>query len=148
MSASSSTARSSASRMMTGTSGRLQELRRAPAAFAGDQFKKSVALADDERLDDALFADGIGQFAQRLVGKFLARLERGRADAVQRHAQHAFAIVRRGRRRDDCDDGLDGRRGRRTDVSGGLPPSNAPRPRPNAGFAMRAECRRAGKLSI
>jgi uncharacterized protein YbjT (DUF2867 family) len=40
---------------------------------------------------------------------------------------------------------LDGAGG---DVSGGLPPSNAPRPRPNAGFAMRAECRRAGKLSI
>src|ERR1017187_6185251 len=32
-------------------------------------------------------------------------------------------------------------------VSGGLPLINAPRPRPNAGFAMRAECRRAGKLS-
>jgi hypothetical protein len=28
-----------------------------------------------------------------------------------------------------------------------LPPSNALSPRPKAGFAMRAECRRAGKLS-
>jgi hypothetical protein len=28
-----------------------------------------------------------------------------------------------------------------------LPPNNAPRPRPKAGFAMRAECRRAGELS-
>ena len=77
----------------------LEELRRAPAAFAGDQFKKSAALAHDERLDDALFADGIGQFPQGLVGKFLARLERGGADAIQRHALHALAVVRRGRRR-------------------------------------------------
>jgi hypothetical protein len=32
-------------------------------------------------------------------------------------------------------------------VKTGLPPNNAPRPRPKAGFAMRAGCRRAGKLS-
>src|SRR5438105_6879363 len=30
----------------------------------------------------------------------------------------------------------------------GLPPSNAPRPRPRAGFAMGPECRSAGSLSI
>src|ERR1035437_5446745 len=30
----------------------------------------------------------------------------------------------------------------------GLSPNNAPRPRPNAGFAMRPECRRPGLLSI
>ena len=30
----------------------------------------------------------------------------------------------------------------------GLSPNNAPRPRPNAGFAMRPECRRAGEMSI
>src|SRR6185436_5139654 len=30
----------------------------------------------------------------------------------------------------------------------GVPPNSAPRPRPKAGFAMRAECRRAGELSI
>ncbi len=30
----------------------------------------------------------------------------------------------------------------------GLPPNNAPRPRPKAGFAIRPECRRAGELSI
>ena len=33
-------------------------------------------------------------------------------------------------------------------VRTGLPPNNAPRPRPKAGFAMRAECRRAGELSM
>ena len=76
----------------------LQQLRRAPAAFAGDQFKKTAAFAHDERLHDALFADGIGQFAQRLGGKILARLERAGADAVQRHALHALARVGRGRR--------------------------------------------------
>jgi len=30
----------------------------------------------------------------------------------------------------------------------GVPPNSAPRPRPKAGLAMRAECRRAGALSI
>ena len=69
----------------------IQQLRRAPAAFAGNQFKISAAFAHDERLDDALFADGIGQFAQRLVGEILARLERAGADAVQRHALDALA---------------------------------------------------------
>ena len=33
-------------------------------------------------------------------------------------------------------------------VKTGLPPNNAPRPRPKAGLAMRAECRRAGELSM
>ena len=77
--------------------GQLQELRGAPAAFAGNQFKMAVPLAHNERLHDALFADGIGQFAQRLGGKILARLERTRADPVQRHALHALARVGRGR---------------------------------------------------
>ena len=78
--------------------GQLQKLRRAPAAFAGDQFKLAAALAHDERLDNALFADRIGQFAQRLGGKILARLQRTRTDPVQRHALHALVRVGRGRR--------------------------------------------------
>ena len=125
----------------------LQQLRRAPAAFAGDQFKIAAALADDERLDDALFADGIGQFAQRLRGKILARLERARTNPVERHALHALARVRRG-----CGSRsrwrLNGGRGRGCGGRTGLPPNNAPRPRPKAGFAMPAECRRAGELSM
>ena len=80
--------------------GQLQELRRAPAAFAGNQFKKTASLAHNERLHDALFADGIGQFTQRLGRKILARLQRTRADAVQGYALHVLACVghkRRGR---------------------------------------------------
>ena len=91
----------------------VQKLRRAPAAFAGDEFKETAAFAHNERLHDALFADGIGQFLQRLGGKFLARLERGRADPGQRHALDAFAVVRRGRRHGGrCSDG-NGRNRRR-----------------------------------
>ena len=115
----------------------IQKLRRAPAAFAGDQFKKTATLAHDERLDDALFADGIGQFAQRLVGEILARLERAGADAVQRHALDVFAQIGRGR---GGHDRLNGRRGAGC-VSGGFPPSKAPSPRPKAGFAIKVECR-------
>jgi predicted metal-dependent hydrolase/predicted DCC family thiol-disulfide oxidoreductase YuxK len=76
----------------------IQKLRRAPAAFTCDQFKKTIALAHDERLHDALLTDGIGQFAQRFLGELFARLERGRTDFIQRHAQHALAIVGRGDR--------------------------------------------------
>ena len=32
-------------------------------------------------------------------------------------------------------------------VAIGLPPNNAPKPRPKAGFAIRLECRRAGEMS-
>jgi hypothetical protein len=87
----------------------IQELRRAPAAFAGDQFKITAALADDERLDDALFADGIGQFAQGILGELFARLQRGRTDFIQGDALHALAVVGSGN--GDC--GLLNRRGRR-----------------------------------
>ena len=56
----------------------------------------AVALADDERLDYALFPDRVGQFPQGPRGKVLARLERAGADAVQRDALDALArIVRR-----------------------------------------------------
>jgi hypothetical protein len=48
-------------------------------------------------LHDALLADGIGQFRQRLGGEFLARLQGGRTDAVQRHALNSVAVVGRGR---------------------------------------------------
>ena len=52
------------------------------AAFiAGDEFKVIALVAHDERLHDALFADGIGQFLERLRREILARLEGTRADA-------------------------------------------------------------------
>ena len=120
----------------------IQKLRRAPAAFAGDQFKKTAAFAHDERLDDALFADRIREFLQRLVGKILARLERAGPDAAQRHAPDALAGVGRGNRVR----GLNGR-SRGGWARTGLPPNNAPRPRPKAGFAMRAECQMKSQAS-
>ena len=84
-----------------GNFGKIQQLRRAPAAFAGDEFKKSAAFAHNERLDDALLADGIGEFLQRFRGKIFPRLQRRRTNAVQWHALNLFAIVRRGSRRSD-----------------------------------------------
>src|SRR5262249_16020140 len=53
-----------------------------PAAFTGDQFKFGAALADDERLDDALFLDGIGEVLQGLGGKIFARLKWAGMDAA------------------------------------------------------------------
>jgi hypothetical protein len=75
-------------------------LRGPPAAFTGDEFEESAAFAHNERLHDALFANGISQFLQRLWGKLLARLQGGWTNTVQRHALHAVAIVRRGGRYD------------------------------------------------
>ena len=80
--------------------GKIQQLRGPPTAFTGDEFKKTAAFAYDERLYDALLADGIGQFLQCLGRKFLARLQSGRANAVQRHTLHAVAVVRRSGRND------------------------------------------------
>ena len=88
----------------------LQQLRRAPAAFARDQFKTTAALAHDERLDDALFADGIGQFAERFFGKVLARLERAGPEPGQRHALDMLARIGRGNRNWGWGRGLNARR--------------------------------------
>gem|GEM_PF-2117738 len=56
------------------------ELGGAPTAFARDQFEGVAILADDERLKDTLFADGVGQFSEGLLGKVAARLERAGMD--------------------------------------------------------------------
>ncbi len=43
-----------------------------------------IALkADDERLDEALFPDGIGEFAKGILAEILAGLEGAGADAFQ-----------------------------------------------------------------
>ena len=69
------------------------ELCRAPAAFSGDQLEGVAFLADDERLDDALFADGIRQFAQRFFGEIFSRLQRAGLDALKSDAKDFFAVV-------------------------------------------------------
>ena len=55
----------------------------APATFAGDEFEAFADGADDEGLDDPLFADGVGQFAEGFLGEVAPRLERAGNDAVE-----------------------------------------------------------------
>jgi hypothetical protein len=93
MRASSSTARSAGD---DGHLGEIQQLGGAPATFSGNEFKKAFAFPDDERLHNALFADGIGQFLQGLGGKLFSGLEGGRTDAVQRDALDAVTVIGRG----------------------------------------------------
>jgi hypothetical protein len=91
-------------------------LSRTQASFAGDQLKMLSLRANDQRLDDALFPDGISQFLKTFGGKILARLKRTRADVVQRNTAHLVADVRqrcgrwcRGRGRSGWSDGSGGR---------------------------------------
>jgi hypothetical protein len=112
----------------------IQKLRRAPAAFAGDQFKKTAALAHDERLHDALFADGIGQFAQRLVGKSLRGWS---AEGRMRSSGTRWTCSRKS----GAVAGIAGWTAGADCVKAGLPPSKAPKPRPKAGFAIKVKCR-------
>ena len=59
------------------------QLRRAPAAFAGDQFVLRQAMfAHDNRLDDALRPDGFGQLVQGFVVHLHARLVAAGADVA------------------------------------------------------------------
>ena len=84
-----------------GDLGQAEHLGGAPAAFAGDQLEMILPGADDERLDDALFLDGVGQFPEGFRGKILARLQRGGADAGDRDALDRLGgrqFARRGRR--------------------------------------------------
>ena len=52
-----------------------------------------VILPSLERLDDALFLDGIGQFLESDRGEFFARLERTGANPIQWNALHSLAFV-------------------------------------------------------
>lgn len=89
------------------------ELRGPPATFTGDQLEAVATLADDERLDDALFLDGIGQFLESDRGEFFARLERTGANPIQWNALHTLALVneRRGWNRRRRVEGVRGGRG-------------------------------------
>ena len=108
-----------------------EQLRGAPAAFAGDQFKMVAALAHDERLDDALLLDRIGQFLQRFGGEFLARLKRARADALRGQCAAPVRVVRTTGAAAES-------RGAGAGFTGAeAPPNKAPSPRPKAGLAMR-----------
>ena len=75
--------------------GQAEQLGGAPAALAGDQLEMIVFEADDERLNDALFLDGVGQFTEGFGGKILARLPRGGADAGNGNALDGFGGRRR-----------------------------------------------------
>src|SRR6266849_2502565 len=70
-----------------------QELRRAPPALAGDQFKLVIPLADHQRLDDALFLDRISEFAQRFGREILAGLRGPGTDSLQGDAPHLLGWV-------------------------------------------------------
>ena len=87
----------------------LGALGRAPATFAGDDFKiarLAACGADDQRLQNALLADRISQVAERLIAKVTARLERVRDELRNRHHAKAnsgaFRFCRRGGRRRAC----------------------------------------------
>ena len=57
----------------------------------------SVALANDERLYDPLFLDGIGEFTQGFGGEMFSRLERAGVNAIQRHSFDTLAGRKVGR---------------------------------------------------
>ena len=86
----------------------------APAPFAGNQLKAVRPGAHDQRLNDALRFDGIGEFLERFGGEFLAWLKRARSNSVQWNALHSVAGVHGRCRRDG------GRRGRRSEWRRGL----------------------------
>ena len=71
-------------------------LRRAPAALAGDEL---VAVrpdrSDEDRLQDAVLADGGGQLVERLLVEGQARLLRVGLDVVDRDDADADAARRR-----------------------------------------------------
>jgi hypothetical protein len=48
----------------------------APAALSGDQLVARTGGADDQRLDDAVFADGLGEFLEAVGLEDGARLQR------------------------------------------------------------------------
>src|SRR4029077_5695452 len=74
---------------------------RAPSAFARDQLKSSArsatgrtrggALANNQRLNDAVLSNRIDQFLQGFTGEILARLQRTRDDGGQINLIHPLA---------------------------------------------------------
>ena len=74
-----------------GKFGEAGELGGAPATFAGDEFIRPVARADDERLKDSLLFDGVGEFLDRILGEIFAGLKWARDDAGDGNALHLLA---------------------------------------------------------
>ncbi len=69
------------------------------AAFPGDEFQLVIHPADDQRLDDAVLADGLHELAELVGLELLARLQRTGNDLVRRHALHDVTRGRLGQRR-------------------------------------------------
>ena len=63
----------------------------APPALAGNQLKAAVYFADDQRLNDAVLADGLDQFGQRFFAQVFARLQRTWEERVERDSAHHLA---------------------------------------------------------
>jgi hypothetical protein len=70
-----------------------ESLRRAPAAFARDEFKAVVDLPADEGLEDSMFADGIGKLDEFLFAEVFARLQRGGSQRANGNGLYAFALL-------------------------------------------------------
>jgi hypothetical protein len=66
-----------------GNLGKADLLRRAPAAFARDQFKSSAYLSNNERLNDAMLPNRVDQFLQCFAREIFARLQRAGNDVCQ-----------------------------------------------------------------
>ena len=76
-------------------------LRRAPAAFAGDDLvfaRRTRTMAHDQGLDDTLFANRRGKFLKVILGKAATRLFRVGMDLLDRHDTVSRRINRLGRR--------------------------------------------------
>ena len=65
--------------------------RGAPATFARDELEETANLADNERLDDAVLADGIDQLGEQFGSEIGTRLQRAGHDPRERDALHAIA---------------------------------------------------------
>ena len=77
--------------------------RGAPAAFSGDKFEESVDPAHNERLNDAVLADGGDEFGQMIRRERGARLQRTGHDLRERNRLHPLARrFRRGDRFSGC----------------------------------------------
>src|SRR5688572_7999280 len=74
-----------------GKFGEAGDLGGAPAAFAGDQFIRAVAGANDERLKNPLLFYGISEFLNRIFGEIFARLKWARDDAGHGNALYLLA---------------------------------------------------------
>ena len=69
-----------------------------PAAFAGDELELAIHGAHDERLDDAVLADGLDEVVQRGFAELEAWLQGTGHHHVERDIAHALEILRRDRR--------------------------------------------------